>query len=230
MVISNEIVVGIITAAGVILAAGISVVVGNVGWRSSIKKDIELFHALYPLVDSGQEEVDLEVFRKRVFRRLNKAISARFRNLKEFLYWFISDFVLSLPIGVLLGLPLTEHQVLINLVVAFVIAAIITGGHELLKYWPKIDANPIYKQARMMREADAVFKAFFATLEEEHRREGWVSNYALFEKSKKAEWGYVDAKQADNTGECEVSCDEHEGDVESSHDVSVPIGKYDSLA
>lgn len=56
----------------------------------------------------------------------------------------------------------------------------------------------------------------YEMLERRHREEGWVSNYYLYERSKKAEWGYRDAADRYDCRDEDVEAgevDEKESDV-----------------
>lgn len=184
-------IIGIVAASGTIIAAIIRSAIGNVGWRSSIKKDIELFYKLYPLVDSGQEEVDLEVFRRRIFKKLNKSMMPMSRNLKIFLYYFVCGYLLSFPVSALLGFSINQETTINNLISSFLIALLIAVGHKILEHWPKCNINPIFKQKESMQKFDSLMQKCYHTLEKEHAEEGWISNFALYEQFKRKHWGYV---------------------------------------
>lgn len=198
------IVIAIIAAAATVIAAGITTISNGFGWQTSVLRDIEVFEKLYPLVDKGREEVNLEIFRARIFRRLEKGISKRSTNIRRFLLFGLVYFILMIAQYFVTGKEINAERVAYSFVCAIIYGAVITGIAKLMEYHPARKWNPIYVQAQRLRDAEKIFDDFFATIEQEHRAEGWVSNFYLYEQSKKAEWGYRDSADRDDGGKEQV--------------------------
>lgn len=210
-----EVVVGIITAIAAVLSAIIMATSGHFGWQRAVLRDIDVFEKLYPLVNSGREEVNLDVFRSRIFRRLEKGMFRPYKKIRVFCFYSVGYFVLYIFVCLAFGRSYEEISIIYDLCCSLVYGVAMTAIVWLLGFGPKWKINYVYQNAERAREANKMFDDIFKALEEDHRREGWVSNFYLYEQSKRAEWGYRATAESDDG--CQGNVDNRE-DAEEAHD------------
>lgn len=197
MEISAELFTGIVSALGAVAAAAVAGLSVNLGWRSSVLKDIQVFERLYPLVDSGREELELELFRRKIFRKMEKGTSHADTNLRRFASYEILYVVVWLGMHSATGFPSDASGWWCEAVVMVLAGIVYTFACFVLQFVPATDKNPLYRQERLNREMESIMEKVASTIEVEHLNDGWISNYRLYESSMRSKWGFRPSCEAE---------------------------------
>lgn len=198
------VVVAIITAFATVIASAIAAVSGGLGWRTSVLRDVEAFEKLYPLVDSGREEVSLEMLRARIFKKLDREMSRSYENVRRFALFAITYLAVEIVLNFAMNRGVSVEFFAIQVSIAIAYGFAIVGLVKLLERHPASDRNPLYVQAQNEKKMEEAAETIYKMLEQKHMEDGWVSNFYLYEQSKKAEWGYRDSANRDDGGKEQV--------------------------